>query len=66
MILITGDVTRGIVAKGKKAEGRDDKSGYKFVSASIFHVIFVASSANFNSGFASFISQGDFTRGLFR
>jgi len=25
-----GDVTRGIIAKGKKAEGRDDKSGYKF------------------------------------
>ena len=66
MILITGDVTRGIVAKGKKAEGRDDKSGYKFVSASVFHVIFVVSSANFNSDFASFILQGDFSKGLLK
>jgi len=28
-------VTRGVTAKGKKSEGRNDNSGYKFVSASI-------------------------------
>lgn len=27
-----GDISRGIIAKGKKADGRDDSSGYKFVS----------------------------------
>mmetsp|Transcript_3782 Transcript_3782/g.5904 ORF Transcript_3782/g.5904 Transcript_3782/m.5904 type:complete len:455 (+) Transcript_3782:1076-2440(+) len=33
-----GDVTRGIVAKGKKADGRGDNSGYKFVSSYIFQI----------------------------
>ncbi len=36
---MAGDVSRGIVARGKKADGRDENSGYKFVSDLYLHLI---------------------------
>ena len=34
-LILLGDATRGVIARGKKADGRNEKSGYKFVSPSL-------------------------------
>jgi hypothetical protein len=75
-----GDLSRSVIAKGKKGDGRDEKSGYKFGESFVLLVGFISMRCAYNQGpvhficgayinissFSCLIVSGDFTRGLFK
>ena len=57
--MFQGDLTRGVLKRGKKADGRSENDGYKFVSIAqdviLYDMTFLLTLSLF---------KGDFTRGL--